>query len=196
MDNPDGSTGITLHLIYDKEVPASTVNVSRFNQTLQTLYSDHFDHRTYGYRYAVIGSEVVWKGDDWYNGVAYYEHNAFTAECESSEEPGHSFMHELGHSLGLSLGDDPGIDSFQFRPDTYSSIMNYNTSGDLYRFSTGDASPNDFDDWGHIEQHMIPPDTGVSSQRMGNDTDTSPRLVSHASVSNHRKRLASQRQTT
>lgn len=155
VSNPDGSTGIDLHFVESDEVPAQdTIEYSiASNSVVGEYQSQYFDNAGYGYHYLLLvkgidDDDVAGFSARGTNVVSYYDYPDVT---------GHRTMHELGHSLGLSPRDFEGIDSRTYDHHEYPSVMNYNREFGQYDYSDGTAGPNDFDDWGHIEQTLRVP---------------------------------------
>ncbi|MEA5408536.1 hypothetical protein VB773_13795 [Haloarculaceae archaeon H-GB2-1] len=167
--NPDGSEGISLHVVVDESVPetAETYYSSRAGNLndVGDYAAEYFDHPEQGFHYALVVQDAKWDSGDlsevW--GVSSTWSNQMTVECNPNGATRGTFMHELGHSLGLSPRDHTGIDSSEVTFEEYPSTMNYNSPGDFDGYSDGysDGShgPNDFDDWGHVEQYMDTPST-------------------------------------
>ncbi|MDY3048970.1 MAG: zinc-dependent metalloprotease family protein [Rothia sp. (in: high G+C Gram-positive bacteria)] len=132
--NPDGSTGITLHLdagsIYPKydlgggnEMPLKALSGVAEAQTLRATQSDPARHNVFHY--------MIW-GDNYgtgsSSGQAYVNYRTFIVtvgptywgKASSSIRIG-TFIHELGHNLGLGHG---GTDETHRKPQ-YMSVMNY-----------------------------------------------------------------------
>ena len=136
VNNPDGTTGVTIHLdagsargaAYDlgggNEIPYKQ-NLSGVDEvrTLRQQYSDA--NRANVFHYAVFGDSYgnsSSSGQAWINGLELlvtvgprYWGNA------SSDTRVGTFIHELGHNLGLTHG---GADNVNNKPN-YLSIMNY-----------------------------------------------------------------------
>ncbi|MFB6178530.1 MAG: hypothetical protein ABEI77_02260 [Halorientalis sp.] len=165
--NPDGSTGIDLHLLIDDEIPRSARTTP---QNLTRIRRHYFDNASAGYHYAVFVSEVSNPG---------FVRTGFEASSDTAREmaieyhPGRypgTFMHELGHSLGIDSADYEGVDSHAVSASTYPSVMNYNYDDAHLHFSHG----GQFDDWAHINDSTInPPPHGlrqcITSQAVGDD---------------------------
>ncbi|WP_226010388.1 hypothetical protein [Halomicrobium salinisoli] len=159
VDNPDGSEGISLHLIEDETVPEADVvygggRVGDRND-LGDYATEHFDREGEGYHYALLADEARTADGDT-TGFARWLQPWFLVEC--GDRTGQVFMHELGHSLGLSEYDYRGIDASRYPYGAYPSVMNYNAPGDAYDYSSGEDSPEDFDGWATIEADMTTPD--------------------------------------
>ncbi|MFJ3956788.1 zinc-dependent metalloprotease family protein [Arthrobacter sp. NPDC090010] len=151
VNNPDGSTGITIHLdagpaggaAYDlgggNEIPykQNLSGVSEVRQLRQT-YSD--PKRANVFHYAVFGDSYGTgssSGQAWINGLELLVTVGprYWGAASSDIRVG-TFIHELGHNLGLHHG---GTDEVNNKPN-YLSIMNYayqmsgipQTAGDPY----------------------------------------------------------------
>ncbi|MFB6146437.1 MAG: hypothetical protein ABEJ08_01975 [Halobacteriaceae archaeon] len=176
VENPDGSTGIEVHIVYDEEIPAAEVvhlneHDGEYNDA-DDLRDEHFDRAGKGYHYAVMVSDAKLDGED-VSGAA----EPTVMLVESSDlafVTGSLFMHELGHSLGLLPGTYEGIDSTTVPFDTYHSRMNYNSPSTFYGYSADNKSGRGFDDWEYIEDEMATPRATalepVSPNRTANGT--------------------------
>jgi hypothetical protein len=166
VDNPDGSEGISLHVIMDEEVPTerplslSASSDRRADLQEYAVDREYFDHRKQGYQYALIVEEARLDGRE-VGGAAWIGESGFIVRQYSFGDhfTGSTFMHELGHSLGLRHHPD-GAAAVTF--DRYPSTMNYNKPNDYYGFSSGDASGDDIDEWNGVLDSMPDsiPDTG------------------------------------
>lgn len=59
--------------------------------------------------------------------------------------------HELGHSFGISGGAFGGVDSEQYSPEEYASVMNYAADDDFVGFNDDDP----FDDWERMREQQF-----------------------------------------
>ncbi|WP_226007509.1 hypothetical protein [Natrinema salinisoli] len=159
LGNPDGSTGMALHLIDGGAVPwESSTTIGDLNGDR----SQHFDRRGMGYHYLVIVEDV---GGDTGRTNVIGRARPGTMMVESlpgRDRTGSVVMHELGHSLGLSSADFEGIDTDRYSFSSYPSVMNYNAPGEYYGFSAGDGS-DDFDDWSTLDEQLFTPSTSSVS---------------------------------
>ncbi|MDF9744000.1 hypothetical protein [Natrinema salsiterrestre] len=159
LGNPDGSTGVTLHLIDGGTVPWES---STTTADLNGYRSRYFDRRGMGYHYLVIVEDV---GGDTRRTNVIGRARPGTMMVESlpgRDRTGSVAMHELGHSLGLSSADFEGIDTDRYSFGSYPSVMNYNAPGEYYGFSAGDGS-DDFDDWSALDEQLFTPSTSSVS---------------------------------
>ncbi|MFC7141493.1 hypothetical protein ACFQMA_16850 [Halosimplex aquaticum] len=153
VTNPDGTNGISLHIIVDEEVPdVGTVD----GQKVDKLQSEWFDRRGYGYHYAVAVKDVESDGNDVGGLAGHGPHGPwFVFNARGNYRGAASvFMHELGHSVGLSPSDYEGIDSRSVSLSKYPSTMNYNSG----KYHTRYARKGPFDDWAHIAEQMDTPE--------------------------------------
>ena len=143
VENPDGSTGINLHIEIDEALesrePWSANGWAEFNATKALHFGgsqrrdadlpnidDVIAARRLAYRYAVFADQL---GEDTHSGLAEIRGNDMMvtlggwtdlAGNRALEQAG-TFMHELGHLLGLKHG---GSDHINHKPN-YFSVMNY-----------------------------------------------------------------------
>ncbi|QLG48718.1 hypothetical protein [Natrinema halophilum] len=156
LENPDGSTGASLHFVRDETIPWASATD---DGDLNGHRTRNFDRLDQGYHYLVIVENVA--GDTAATNIVG-KAGLGTMMVESQperDETGSTVMHELGHSLGLSTIDYDGIDSEEYGFWRYRSVMNYNAPPDYYGFSEGGLTG--FDDWGHIHDHMYTPSTSA-----------------------------------
>jgi len=153
IDNPDGSEGITLHVIVGDEIPtAARTDIDE----LDRIAGNHLDNDD-GYHYAVAVADAAIDGRD-VGGVASFTNRQsdgrFIFQVYGNDEATASvFMHELGHSLGLHPDQYGGIDSAEIPYTEYRSVMNYDAPSDALEFSSGPP----FDDWAYIAEHLYTP---------------------------------------
>lgn len=142
--NPDGSRGITLHLMRDEQslpdlvYPADGAGLRAAVAAQKDTWfgtpaersdpaweTDGKDFKRRAFRYAVIGGKIA----DLTSGYGEIPGNDFIVAVEdttfddrwSEDDKISTFMHEMGHTLGLQHG---GADSLLFKPN-YISVMNY-----------------------------------------------------------------------
>ncbi|MDS0475568.1 hypothetical protein [Natrinema sp. 1APR25-10V2] len=154
LENPDGSTGISLHFVYDETIPWEP---STSMNDLNGYRVKHFDRARQGYHYLAIVANVG--GDSGTtNVIGKARRGTMMIEPQSDpDEMGSTAMHELGHSLGLFDSDFEGIDSEQYGFWRYRSVMNYNAPPEYYGFSSSGLTG--FDDWEYFDDHMYTPST-------------------------------------
>lgn len=149
IENPDGSTGIDLHVSIGDELPRSAIVTPRetglASPPAAEYYDQSFDRDGLGYHYVVFAHNTGPAAGFQHSGDA----DATVLECGS----GDTFMHELGHALGISH-DIPVVDSYTVDFDDYPSTMNYDRPDDYFGFSNGTASDVAHDDWETIESSM------------------------------------------
>jgi len=149
VNNPDGSTGITLHIQLDEQIDHqnlttgpefSDIRDSYFGTEQQRpdpafpfIESHTIEAKALVYHYAIFAHQMA---SDPSSSGGFYENNTFVVTLGASgwgEHPvtGHNvgsidqragtLMHELGHSLGLNHGGSDGVNC---KPN-YLSIMSY-----------------------------------------------------------------------
>jgi hypothetical protein len=162
VENPDGTTGITLHVergAHPVEGPVFLSPHEGPHNDLADLRRTQFDHEGEGYHYLVVATETT---TGYFGG---HRNGTMLATCGS----GDTFMHELGHGLGLDGGVHAPIDNASVAFGSYPSVMNYNRRGDVYRFSDGTHGPHDFDDWGYVAMQGRTPDHQALRRALGLD---------------------------
>jgi hypothetical protein len=154
VENPDGSTGVALHVVVDDAIPRETgISFAERDRMMR----DHMDYDGTGYRYAVAVVDAAHGSKDVY-GFASVRGNNGAMVVERFDRPqaqANHFMHELGHSLGLGPSTFRGIDSTDLGYGEYASVMNYNSGRDVMGFSSGPP----FDDWAYIGANVYTPST-------------------------------------
>lgn len=131
--NPDGSTGITLHVDYGQggvftggnSIPCQT-NI-RFPEDFQSLKNSYFTasrqrifhYNIWGFNYNSTTSSGVAElpGDDLLVALGSFQNGTGTEADQAG-----TFMHELGHNIGLQHGGT--TDSVNYKPH-HLSVMNY-----------------------------------------------------------------------
>ncbi|WP_323674757.1 hypothetical protein [Halorubellus sp. PRR65] len=152
--NPDGSTGISLHVAVDDAVPRERTTSELDSLRLRLSY---FDNETRGYHHAIVVRDARVAGDS-VAGFATTGHlvaqtSGRDGEPYTTRGQAHVLMHELGHAVGLSNDRYEGIDSYDVPHERYESVMNYNAPWETLGYST-DAP---FDDWMYLEANMYGP---------------------------------------
>lgn len=158
IENPDGSTGIVLHVVVDEELDRQT---STDWDDLAQIQQNHSAFYGYGYRYAVAAHNVLAGGDaaGSANLGRFMLQTGWPEYSEGRDDypidnQALVFMHELGHSLGLLPSDFEGIDSEEYSFREYRSVMNYNVA-DHEELVYNSGEP--FDDWQHIAEEIYTP---------------------------------------
>lgn len=138
--NPDGSKGITLHVLVDENIPFQevlpswaefrSIKLNHFGTVDQRQNQKTIQAKKLVYKYC-LAVHKIWlePPDHLYPGLAegipsddfILAFGAFRDELGSLEDQAAVFMHELGHTLGLKHG---GVDDINYKPN-YLSIMNY-----------------------------------------------------------------------
>lgn len=161
VENPDGSTGIDLHIVVDEAIPHDEETLVG---NITRLVDEHFDRKLTGYRHAIVLDDVRREARDDLTGFALYAPYARPFVFEVPAEPGPTyepnqtaslFMHELGHSMGLTSRVYEGIDSYNDSYDDYTSAMNYMAPNDAVEYNTGEP----FDDWAFLAAEIVAPST-------------------------------------
>ncbi|WP_372479755.1 hypothetical protein ACAH01_15235 [Halomicrobium sp. HM KBTZ05] len=160
ISNPDGSTGIRLHISYDEAIETDErVSLEELRQRYMPVY---FDHEADGYHYGIAvgdarhdGRSVAGVTQSWGDNRPFLFETARddSDQTLSDDSIASTFMHELGHSNGIRPNDYDGVDSKTVSADRYESTMNYNAPDGYVGYN--DGAP--FDDWAHIEHHLHTP---------------------------------------
>ncbi|MCY1043227.1 hypothetical protein OV208_18060 [Corallococcus sp. bb12-1] len=137
VSNPDGSTGITLHVVVDQQIAAADVDLD-----LNPVWTDfdvikgkyfaanrapYFHYMLFAHRYAGGNSSGISRGIPAHDFVVTLGFAAGITELQLAG----TVMHELGHNIGLRHG---GTDDANYKPN-YLSIMNYEYQ--FYGFGIG-----------------------------------------------------------
>ena len=154
VENPDGSTGVALHVVVDDAVPREP-STSELDSVRLRLA--HFDNESRGYHHALVAVDARLANTS-VAGFATTGHVVIQTtggdgDAYTTRGQAHVLMHELGHALGLSTDRYAGIDSYAVSYDRYASIMNYNAPWEDLGYSTDGA----FDDWAYLETDMYAP---------------------------------------
>nr|WP_275690781.1 hypothetical protein [Halorubellus sp. JP-L1] len=154
IENPDGSTGVALHVVVDDAIPREPTT-SEFDSVRLRL--SHFDNTARGYHHAMVVADARATGES-VAGFATTGHvvlqtHGDDGDAYTTRGQAHVLMHELGHSLGLSATRYAGIDSHAVPYDDYESTMNYNSPWEAVTYSSSGA----FDDWAYLDKHMYAP---------------------------------------
>jgi hypothetical protein len=215
VQNPDGSTGVNLHIFVDEQVPGEeTIYVNPRPgdgiNDINEIRNQYFDHEGKGYHYAVVAPKIG-STDESFEGVYVGQSSFMIARQGESRGTIGIFAHELGHSLGLVHETFEGIDSYQRGFGKYPSVMNYDAPYDYINFTTTDdgrskyvENDSGFDDWEYIEKFLRIPrtsnlspngtSTGTTTSRSNGSVDSSAlqRKISKCSIA--RTRATEQKQ--
>ncbi|AGC41388.1 hypothetical protein MYSTI_00029 [Myxococcus stipitatus DSM 14675] len=138
VSNPDGSTGINLHLVVDQQIAAADADMdlnpvwTDFD-VIKTKYftanrGPYFHYLVMANRYDGGNSSGISRGIPAHDFVVSL---GFAAGSITELQLAGTIMHELGHNIGLRHG---GNDNANYKPN-YLSIMNYEYQ--FYGFSIG-----------------------------------------------------------
>jgi hypothetical protein len=157
VENPDGTTGISLHVAVDDAIPAE--ERTEWDR-LGALMAEHFDGENRGYRYGVVVRDVRVNGTDAAGAAASgVENGQFMFETAPADATNATritagvFMHELGHSAGITPDTYRGVDSEEIRYQRYESVMNYNAPDHVVGYNSGPP----FDDWAFVAENLYTP---------------------------------------
>jgi outer membrane protein assembly factor BamB len=148
VTNPDGTTGIALHVFVDEALPHNDV-ISYFPAGpnsgpsfvnfydvkaahLERAHQAAFHYAVVGHTYNTVGglaSGASWAGTDMIWTIPVFD---FTAQL-SAPDPQVTMMHELGHNFGLQHGGDEETPAYK---PNYLSVMNYRFSDGLPRLGS------------------------------------------------------------
>lgn len=155
VDNPDGSEGITVHIVVDEAVPPQS------NTTMDGVKEykrEYFDHKGLGYHYVLMVNDATKR----HEGDSAAGHGKLVGQAQNGhsmvewreQQVDHTFAHELGHSIGLQPDDFDGVDSRKYSCDLYTSVMNYN----CHNVDTLAGEDSYFDDGEFVENNLYTPD--------------------------------------
>ncbi|CAM3401654.1 MULTISPECIES: hypothetical protein [Corallococcus] len=127
VSNPDGSTGITLHIVVDQQIAAADADMDLSpiwtdfdvikGKYFAALRAPYFHYMLFANRYAGGNSSGISRGIPAHDFVVTL---GFIGGGTELQQAG-TLMHELGHNIGLRHG---GNDDSNYKPN-YLSIMNY-----------------------------------------------------------------------
>ncbi|SFR86953.1 hypothetical protein SAMN05216559_0287 [Halomicrobium zhouii] len=159
VDNPDGESGIALHVRRsDTDLPVNgSVDSSPRpgdHNDLRDYRDRYVDHGDAGYYYVLVTTEAAFRGDDYYagsgvNGAAVVE------SFDSPKITSSLLMHELGHAFGLGPGE-VGVDEERFETAEYRSVMNYNALYEVETYSDGSGEVGR-DEWSFVAEDRYRP---------------------------------------
>ncbi|AGC42904.1 hypothetical protein MYSTI_01569 [Myxococcus stipitatus DSM 14675] len=126
VSNPDGTTGITLHLLLDQQIAAADADMNLSpvwaefdvikNKYFAAARAPYFHYAVFAHQYDGNFSSGISRGlpaQDFLMTLGSFN--------GTEQQQAGTFMHELGHNLGLRHG---GNDDANYKPN-YLSIMNY-----------------------------------------------------------------------
>lgn len=154
VENPDGSTGIALHVVVDDALPReSGTSFPERNRMMR----EHMDYDGKGYHYGVAVVDAAHGSKDVYGFSSIGGNNGamVVEQFDRPQSQANHLMHELGHSVGLGSSTFRGIDSVDMDYAEFSSVMNYNSGRDVLGYSEGEP----FDEWAYIEENVYTPST-------------------------------------
>ena len=160
VSNPNGSTGIDIHLVTDDTTLSANGTVhskprAGSGNDIYDFRANHSEYRSDGYYYVLLTDDVAYNGDDYFVGAGRPEIAAME-RFDSPKITASLFMHEFGHAMGLDAHQD-GIDEERYSQTEYDSVMNYNG---LYRqltYSNGTDSVGR-NEWQFIAENRTRPD--------------------------------------
>ena len=136
MSNPDGSTGITLHLVVDQQIAAADADTdlnpvwTEFDVIKAKYFAaaraPYFHYMVFANQYDGGFSSGISRG------IPAHDFLVTLGSFDGTEQQqAGTLMHELGHNIGLRHG---GNDDTNYKPN-YLSIMNYEYQ--FYGFGIG-----------------------------------------------------------
>jgi len=141
IQNPDGSSGVDLHLFEDNLFPY--VNIAAVDD-----YIENYKNYGEGFYYCVLTGGGSMSGGLDFEVFAVENFGDITMD----------FLHELGHGLGLVnfffVGTErhnvfDGIDSMKYSVEEYPSVMNYYKSTSYVDYSRSGV----FNDWQYLQEN-------------------------------------------
>lgn len=143
IENPDGTTGVRLHLIDNDVLP----QVDEFDSSMLTEYIENYKDHGKGFYYSLLLGDSVGYGATAVVGAQGFYFYPSAGLSKNYSRISSIFMHELGHCLGLLSSTFEGIDSHKYSFSQYRSVMNYSSPADFCNYSSGPQ----FDDWEYLE---------------------------------------------
>lgn len=171
VNNPDGQTGITVHVVTSPNGPSTEITGPQsFDEYYDSGYQTEFDLRGYG-AYQVFVVDRIGEEDEAVAGGTNPRSDGILVETRPADGviPA-TVAHELGHQLGISGTDFSGVDSDEYTYQQYSSVMNYNCRHHQNPAVKQDcgvvefSSSGSFDDWEEIESSF--PETTPSTDQL------------------------------
>jgi len=149
FSNPDGETGMTLHVVEDEAV--SRAPDANNPEAYRRLYQND-TYACAGYHYA-----MVTENQPWATALGVGQPGSFIITDNST---GDTFMHELGHSLGLGYRGSGGElhGTYEYTWHQYASVMNY-AFPPIFPLTFSDGTESDIahDDWGYLNESAYTP---------------------------------------
>ncbi|MCU4802136.1 hypothetical protein OB920_17305 [Halobacteria archaeon HArc-gm2] len=159
VDNPDGESGIALHVRRsDSGLPVNGSVDSGArpgdHNDLRDYRERYVDHGDSGYYYVLVTTEAAFRGDDYYAGSGV-DGAAVVESFDSPKITSSLLMHELGHAFGLGPGE-VGVDEETFDATDYRSVMNYNALYEVETYSDGSGDVGR-DEWSFVAEDRYRP---------------------------------------
>lgn len=148
IQNPNGETGINLHITLGEEIPREEIQSERPT----AIAANHSDLYARSHVYAVKTHELSEErlGQASIGAFVYREPQGSNYRHDTRVYAANAFGHELGHVLGLVPEEFDGIDAEKYSKTEYESVMNYNLHGKPITYSSTDPH----DDWAVINSSL------------------------------------------
>lgn len=155
VENPDGTSGIDVHIDLDDTASDEIPVVMREDEVWgnNSVGRTTFDNAGDGYHHIVITQRLLTEND----ASGLYKDGTGIMAIQDSYSTEEIILHELGHALGISSRDVHGVDSFDVPYEQYPSVMNYNRpllSNSDPSYSNGTQGPRDHNDWREISKEL------------------------------------------
>jgi len=159
VENPDGESGIALHVRRsDSGLPVNgSVNSGPQpgdHNDLRDYRDRYVDYGDPGYYYVLVTTEAAFRGDDYYAGAGV-NGAAVVESFDSPKITSSLLMHELGHAFGLGPGEE-GIDEETYDAAEYRSVMNYNALYEVETYADGTGEVGR-DEWAFVSEDRYRP---------------------------------------
>jgi len=160
VSNPDGSTGIDIHLVADETNLSANGTVYSKHRAgpandIYDFRRNHSAYRSDGYYYVLLTDDVAYNGDDYFVGAGRPKIAAME-RFDSTKITASLFMHEFGHAMGLDAHQD-GIDEERYTREEYNSVMNYNGLYKHLTYSNGTDTVGR-NEWQFVAENRTRPD--------------------------------------
>lgn len=174
VENPDGESGIDLHVRRDDgglelTYPVDTNDQPGPDNDIGDVTDAHRDYGDQGHFYVLLAEDVAYDGDDYYvgagqTGVVMFE------PYDDPELSASLLVHELGHAFGFDESL-PGVDSEDYSLEEYPSVMNYNGLYRTVEYSDG-SGELERDEWAFVanDRHRPPVTCGPERVRVSNSS--------------------------